>query len=84
MAHGSVPYTPAPHPPAPQTRAPQTRAPHPLDQPHVLDPGPAPHGARPPQPWSVLVLLCVAEFMVILDKSGTGFNERALPGIPAR
>jgi len=34
--------------------------------------------------WLVLAVVLVGSFMAVLDKSGTGFNERALPGIPAR
>lgn len=39
--------------------------PHTPARPHT--PGPGPAGAPPRQPWSLLALLCVAEFMVILD-----------------
>ena len=43
--------------------------PHPSAHSRTPVPAPVPgqHGVPARQPWAVLVLLCVAEFMVILD-----------------
>ena len=55
MAHGSVPHGSVPH----------SSVPHPSAQSRTTVPGQ--NGAPARQPWAVLILLCVAEFMVILD-----------------
>jgi len=39
---------------------------------------------RPAAPRALLAIVLTGQFMAVLDKSRTGFNERALPGIPAR
>ena len=55
MAHGSIPHGSIPH----------GSVPHPSAQ--SQPPVPDQNGVPARQPWAVLILLCVAEFMVILD-----------------